>query len=234
MGGDDGRYGPLVFPDAAAGLDAEMTLLAAVAEGRAGASAFLWRATAPGFVVPRPFTRAPRWADVAAMFAAEGHPVVERKTGGGITPQGPGVLNLALAWTLGEGTPRAIPAAYGAICAPLVAGFAALGMEAGPGAVAGSFCDGDFNLEVGGRKIVGTAQRWRRRSVMAHALILTDLEIAPSVARIGRLAEALDRPLALRDAAHVRLVDVGVAEAAFIAALATELAAGGYASWGPS
>jgi len=48
-----------------------------------------------------------------------------------------------------------------------------------PGDTHGSFCDGAWNLSVQGRKLVGTAQRWRnpfgmRPRVLAHMMILID------------------------------------------------------------
>jgi lipoate-protein ligase A len=46
--------------------------------------------------------------------------------------------------------------------------------------VEGSFCDGRFDLAVGGRKLAGTAQSWRRVAgrpvVLAHAVIVVDAE----------------------------------------------------------
>ena len=58
---------------------------------------------------------------------------------------------------------------------------ARLGVVAEPQAVAGSFCDGRFNLAVAGRKLVGTAQSWRRVAgkpvVPAHVVIVVDSDL---------------------------------------------------------
>ena len=52
-----------------------------------------------------------------------------------------------------------------------------------PREVHGSFCDGRFNLAVGDRKIVGTAQQWKRlgadrHAVLAHAVMVAQADPA--------------------------------------------------------
>lgn len=201
---------PAITPFAApaAGLAAEMTMLAEVAAGRAGPSAFLWEAKAPGLVLPERFTRDARFADAAARCAAAGWPVTARRTGGGITPQGPGVLNLALAFTVAPGRARTIRDSYAAICTPLVEALGALGVTAEAAPVTGSFCDGADNLAVAGRKIVGTAQRWRGTACLAHALILTEIDLPPAVAAVQRLSDGLGHADRFEVAMHCRLADL--------------------------
>lgn len=197
----------LTFPEAAAGLAAEMEMLAAVAGG-APASAFLWQATAPGLVLPERFAREAGFAAAATQCARAGWPVTPRKTGGGITPQGPGVLNLALAFRTAPGQGRTIRDSYAAICDPMIEALARLGVTARAAQVSGSFCDGDYNLAVAGQKIVGTAQRWRGRACLAHALILTDIALAPAVAAVARLAAGLGHDTRFELGAHCRLADL--------------------------
>ncbi|MCY4336689.1 MAG: hypothetical protein OXC60_18705 [Litoreibacter sp.] len=53
-----------------------------------------------------------------------------------------------------------------------------------PGATPGGFCDGDWNLSIGGKKVIGIAQFWRPDAskgprVLAHALILTEETFQP-------------------------------------------------------
>jgi lipoate-protein ligase A len=93
------------------------------------------------------------------------------------------VLNLSLVWRADGGpgaAPRGTEAIYRALCEGLVAALARLGLPAAPQAVSGSFCDGRFNLAVAGRKLVGTAQSWRRVAgrpvVLAHAVIVVDAD----------------------------------------------------------
>jgi len=125
-----------------------------------------------------------------AQLAARGWPVQIRCTGGGCVPQGPGVLNLSLVhpqragWKLADGY-----LLLGELLSELLTGY---GLTATLGEVAGAFCDGRYNLQVSGRKLVGTAQRWagsRREqpAVLAHACLLVDLDLAEATDRINSL-----------------------------------------------
>jgi lipoate-protein ligase A len=151
-------------------------MASAAATGRA--SAHVWRG-APGLVVPRSCTSLPGWP-----VAARAHRPLVRCSGGGVVPQGPGLLNLSLVWRADadatEGAPSGTEAIYRALCDALAGALARLGIAAAPQAVHGSFCDGRFNLAVAGRKLVGTAQSWRRVAgtpvVLAHAVIVVDAD----------------------------------------------------------
>jgi lipoate-protein ligase A len=170
------------------GIAREAAWLAGVAQS-ARAVAHLWHAP-PGFVVPRSYERRPRWVQACAASAAEGWPVQVRASGGGLVPQGPGLWNMTLAWPAPGAEPRDTEAIYRALTDELAAAFARLGVVAGAQAVEGSFCDGRFNLAAGGRKLVGTAQAWRRVDgrpvVLAHAAIV-------ATADPGALTEAANR-----------------------------------------
>lgn len=155
------------------------------------ASAHLW--TAPtGIVVPRRYTTAPGWAQAAA----DGHhgEVQVRASGGGLVPQGPGVWNLSLAWPAPGAVPTGTDAIYRDLCAALAAALARLGIAASPQTVAGSFCDGRYNLAVDGRKLVGTAQAWRRVGgvpmVLAHAVIVVSADPTELTARANAFEAA--------------------------------------------
>lgn len=155
------------------------------------AVAHLWQGT-PGWVVPRRLTALPAWGEVQARHDAA---LQVRPSGGGLVPQGPGVWNLSLAWPAGAATPADMHAIYAALCDSLAAAFARLGVIAAPGAVPGSFCDGRWNLAVNGRKLVGTAQAWRRFGgrpvVLAHAVIVVTADPAELTSRANRLEAEL-------------------------------------------
>jgi len=160
----------------------------AAATGRA--TAHLWHG-APGLVAPRSCTTLPGWAEAACR-----HPVRVRASGGGVVPQGPGVLNLSLVWPAAGAAPVDTDGVYRALCDELAAALARLDIRASAQAVAGSFCDGRFNLAVEGRKLVGTAQSWRRVAgrmvVLAHAVLIASAD-----------------PAALTDAANAFERDLG-------------------------
>jgi lipoate-protein ligase A len=162
---------------------------------RAAASGFavahLWQGT-PGWVVPRRTTALPAWGQVQSRHGAA---LQVRASGGGLVPQGPGLWNLSLAWPAGGATPADMHAIYAALCDALAAAFARLGVTATPGAVQGSFCDGRWNLAVRGRKLVGTAQAWRRvggqQVVLAHALVIVGADPAALTERANALEAEL-------------------------------------------
>jgi lipoate-protein ligase A len=174
------------------GIAQEAEWLARVAAG-GRAAAHLWRGP-PGFVVPRSYERRPCWAEARAAAAAQGWPVQVRASGGGLVPQGPGVLNLSLAWRVETAQAMDIDATYRAFTDELAGAFARLGIAASAQPVEGSFCDGRFNLAVDGRKVVGTAQAWRRiegRSVvLSHAVIVATADPVALTAAANRFEAA--------------------------------------------
>ncbi|HYN61429.1 MAG TPA: lipoate--protein ligase [Rubrivivax sp.] len=159
------------------GIAAEAEWMASAA-ATGSAAAHLWRGES-ALVVPRSCTTVPGWP-----AAARAHRVLVRASGGGVVPQGPGLLNLSLVWRADAdgtaGAPSGTEAIYRALCDALAGALARLGIAAAPQAVQGSFCDGRFNLAVAGRKLVGTAQSWRRVAgmpvVLAHAVIVVDAD----------------------------------------------------------
>jgi lipoate-protein ligase A len=178
------------------GIAREAAWLAQVAaSGRPTAQ--LWRAPA-GFVVPRSYERLPRFADACAAAAAEGWPVQVRASGGGLVPQGPGVWNLSLAWPGASASPQGTDTIYRALADGLAAALAQLGVEAAAQPVEGSFCDGRFNLAAAGRKLVGTAQAWRRVAgrpvVLAHAVVVATADPAALTAAANRFEAAAGGP----------------------------------------
>ncbi|MET0917401.1 MAG: lipoate--protein ligase family protein [Burkholderiales bacterium] len=160
-------------------------MLDLAAAGRAVAS--LWEAPSPALVAPRSYRRYERFKEVGADFAHRGMPVLLRQSGGGVVPQGPGILNLSVAFAVDGPHARSGEWIYESLCELMLDALATLGVDAEPRAVAGSFCDGRFNLAVGGRKLAGTAQYWKplaagRQAVLAHALLLVDID--PEVATV--------------------------------------------------
>lgn len=162
--------------------------------------------TQQSLVVPRSYRRHAAFDAVRARFAAQGCPVHERPSGGGLVPQGPGILNLSLAWTVHGAPGDWMDAIYRHLCTLLQQPLADLGIATHWQAVPGSFCDGRYNLACGSadgvRKIAGTAQYWRRppaladprsrhHMVLAHALLLVDPDLHAAHARANAFEQAL-------------------------------------------
>jgi lipoate-protein ligase A len=197
-------------------LTCEQSMLRAVASGRHLHRLLLWT-TERALVLPSGTGALPGFGLARDAALAWGWPVHIRSTGGSATPQGPGVLNLSMALRLPCAPPPSIAGCYGLICAPIVGALAALGVEAKLGPVPGSFCDGAYNVTVEGRKVAGTAQRWHRGSsvngqpapvtVLAHALILFDADIAKGVEAVREFEHALGRQSCVDPAVHCTVVE---------------------------
>ncbi|WP_353172996.1 lipoyl protein ligase domain-containing protein [Paracandidimonas soli] len=169
-----------------------------------GPIAALWHAR-QGLVVPRTYQRHATFPDACEALAESGWPVSVRQSGGGIVPQGRGILNLSLCYPHAGLPMDHSETAYQRICEIIRTALSGLGIAASAQAVQGSFCDGRYNLAVGrgdqARKIVGTAQLWRRmpggregspatQVVLAHAVILAAVDCELLTERINRF-EAL-------------------------------------------
>jgi lipoate-protein ligase A len=205
-----------------------------------GPQACIWEA-GQGLVVPRTYQRFPRFAEACADFDRRGWPIALRQSGGGIVPQGPGIVNLSLAYPV-EGKPLDhSDQAYLLICRIIGQALEEHGVDAQPQAVEGSFCDGRYNLAVraGGRarKIAGTAQLWRRHRlgtvqeyrqiVLVHALILAsaDIETVTMRANDFELALGNDRRYAVDSTVTLsQLCDPGLSPHALTDSLKHSLA----------
>ncbi|MGB6242456.1 MAG: lipoate--protein ligase family protein [Castellaniella sp.] len=181
---------------------------ALLAQAGKGPVACLWQAD-QGLVVPRTYAAQAGFPDVQTAFAARGWPIHVRQSGGGVVPQGPGILNISLAQVF-DGRPLDhADALYQHLCGLISAALLFFGIDTRAQTVEGSFCDGRYNLAVGSpaRKVAGTAQLWRRlprptlptqaeqtteRHIgLAHALILLQCDPSTVTAQANALEAAL-------------------------------------------
>ncbi len=178
------------------------SLIALAAEQ--GPTAAVWRAK-QGLVVPRTYQRFDAFPQACAVSSGDGWPVTVRQSGGGIVPQGDGIINLSLAYVV-EGKPLDhSDKAYLLICEIMTRALHRFDIDAHPQPVEGSFCDGRYNLAVGSadtaRKVAGTAQLWRRHTVdgahdtvqvvLVHALLLAAIDATLVTARANRFEDML-------------------------------------------
>lgn len=198
------------------------SLIAAAAER--GPVGCVWQAR-QSLVVPRTYQRYSGFTQVCEAFSAMGWPVSVRQSGGGIVPQGPGVINLSLAYAV-DGKPLDhSDAAYSLLCEVMQSALIDYGIAACPGAVQGSFCDGRFNLatahEGQARKVAGTAQVWRRHQtesghpaqiVLVHGLILAHVDASGLTELANRFETALGRGRPYREDSVASLHTLLVAE----------------------
>ena len=166
-------------------------------EGRSTAA--LWTSP-PGLVAPLSYRRHAQLEAACAASSAQGWPVRLRRSGGGVVPQGPGILNVTLAYPCTGAAGDMAERVYVHLCQLLTNALAKLGIAAFPSSVQGSFCDGRFNLAVNHqgstRKIAGTAQYWRRakgrQAVLAHALLIVDADPLHLSAQANQFEAALE------------------------------------------
>lgn len=165
------------------GLALEQRLLEQVTAGHTRYGYAIWRSH-QALVVPRSATHKPGFELASRYCESQGWPVVVRSTGGEMTPQTSGFINLSMVLRC-NGAKTGIRESYSMICQPLIQWMAAMGIHAYCSQVDGAFCDGDFNLVVNGKKIAGTAQRRKHlrpskpdnkedTAILLHAVILCD------------------------------------------------------------
>lgn len=196
------------------------------------AKILVWR-TSQSIIVPRGFPGRDGFADAVSAMAARGFPVFERDTGGDLTPQSPGVINLSMVFRLNGANPN-IKAAYLRLVQPVIEFLRErYNLAADVCAVPGAFCDGAYNIAIDGRKLAGTAQRWRliggegsarKAAVLGHVAVMADVELTPAIDALNEFyaVARIDRHIDL--AKHVTLAELAGHEAANPAAIAEELA----------
>lgn len=197
----------------AAGLQAEQDLLAAVCAGHKSHGLLFWQPTDHALVMPRRLSRLEHFDTACAELAASGWPVLLRETGGEPVPQSPATVNVALVYVAprSEGDQNRLEIAYRRLCDPLCAALDGYGGVSSLGEVEGAFCDGRYNVNLDGRKWVGTAQRWRqglsgtRPVVLVHGAILMDDERMSMVAAVNRFNRRCDVPQVCKADSHIAL-----------------------------
>lgn len=198
------------------GLQAEQALLAAVCAGEAEHGLLFWQPDEQALVMPRRMSRLAGFDQAAQALAESGWPVLLRESGGEPVPQSPATVNIALVYAQpsGDMDRDRIETAYRRLCQPLLDVLTALGCHASLGEVDGAFCDGRYNVNLDGRKLVGTAQRWRqaqggaRPVVLAHGALLLDNQREGMVAAVNRFYACCDLPSRVRASSHIALNEV--------------------------
>jgi len=157
----------------------EAELVEAIRQGDTTEGLLLWQPDSATLVLPA----SKRWQATGLLQAelnASNWQIFQRRTGGAPVPQVPGIINVSHVALWQQTANYSIQQGYRELCARLQAFFTELGIATEIHATADSYCDGDYNLNINGRKIVGTAQRVMRNGkgqqiVLAQACILIDV-----------------------------------------------------------
>ncbi|MCY1447517.1 hypothetical protein D9M71_641450 [compost metagenome] len=166
--------------------------------------------------MPRRMSRLEGFEAASVELAASGWPVLLRETGGEPVPQSAAVINIALIYAAprSEGDRNRIETAYERLCQPLCNVLREWGGVASVGEIEGAFCDGRYNVNLNGRKLVGTAQRWRqgqggtRPVVLVHGALLLDNERESMVAAVNRFNERCGLEQRCLAQSHIALHEV--------------------------
>lgn len=196
-----------------AGLQAEQDLLASVCAGDAEFGLLFWQPSDRALAMPRRLNRLPGFDHACEVSAAAGWPVLLRETGGEPVPQSAATINIALVYAppRSVGDLNRIETGYRRLCDPICQLLDELGGTSSLGEIDGAFCDGRFNVNLDGRKMVGTAQRWRQsqggqRPVgLVHGAMLMDDERESMVAAVNRFNEACGLEQRVRAQSHIAL-----------------------------
>jgi len=190
-------------------MEKEQVLLEQVQQGSFSQGLLLWRSATPAIVLPA----GRKWQATEPLqqwLAQVGWGILHRRSGGAPVPQSPGMLNIAHMYTLTAAQPYSVKGAYLHLCDSLLDFFTGMDIYAEVHATPGAYCDGDYNLNINGQKIVGTAQRvltapGGRRNVLAHACLLIDDVLEDIIPPVNACNAFNDVPERVSVAAHTCL-----------------------------
>lgn len=188
----------------------ETELLAQLQRGTLNEVLILWQPDEPTLVLPS----GNKWQSSAGLhqqLTQVGWQLFSRKTGGAPVPQLPGVINVSHMYVWDEQTPYSIPKAYQDFCDKLSRFFALYNVKVDVHATEFSYCDGDYNLNIAGKKVVGTAQRVVLKNgggkvVLAQACILINTDISTIINPVNACYEYHQQAERVRSAVHTCLV----------------------------
>jgi octanoyl-[GcvH]:protein N-octanoyltransferase len=176
----------------------------------------IWQC-APCIVVPRRMSMLERFPRAAALMQEHGFPMFVRETGGDAVVQGPGIINVTIAFTPSDRQRDRIHTTYERLSRPLINLLLRQGIRATTGAISGAMCDGAYNVVVGRRKLAGTAQRWRtwrsedgllQYAVLAHLALSVDVDHVAACAAINTLYAELGIGARICSDRHANWADI--------------------------
>ena len=191
--------------------DKEAELIKQIQSGELDQALMLWQVAEPTLVLPA----GNKWPESEALkqaLANTGWQLHSRRTGGAPVPQTSGLINLSHLYIWPEGEPYSITIAYQHLVQVVKHFFKSFGLNAEAHATPHSYCDGDYNLNIDGRKIVGTAQRVILRKgggkiVLAQACILIDGDLPQLVAPVNKCYQLSQQEGSIKADVHTCLYD---------------------------
>lgn len=171
------------FATAQAGLDEQERLGEALTPDDAPVL-MAWQAPR-ALIVGRSDTRLPGFARAAEELAAQGWPVLVRRSGGSACPVSPGTLQIALVRaSAGKGN---IETGYQTLASLIDDLLSDVGVQCEPGERPGAFCPGRYDLGVGSRKFAGLSQHWRSRGPAVIVTTAASIIVEEDVGELCRV-----------------------------------------------
>jgi lipoate-protein ligase A len=197
--------------DVARAFEKEAELLTDIQNDKLDQCLMLWQAKKPTLVLPAG-NKWPESNELKSALAEQNWQLLSRKTGGAHVPQCQGVINLSHMYVWPNEQAYSITMAYKNLCAVLDDFFASFGLKSQAHATEFSYCDGDYNLNINGKKIVGTAQRVILKKgggkiVLAQAFILIDALLDELIQPVNLCYEICDKNERVKAQVHTCLFE---------------------------
>lgn len=191
--------------------DKETQLIAQIQAGELKQCLMLWQVKQATLVLPAG-RKWPESDDLKAGLLAGNWLLHSRKTGGAPVPQCPGIINLSHLYLWSSETPYSIPQAYENLCTVLHSFFLKFNLVSHAHATEFSYCDGDYNININGKKIVGTAQRVILKKgggkiVLAQAFILIDVLLEEIIKPVNLCYQLSDKEERVQAQVHTTLFE---------------------------
>ena len=189
----------------------ETGLITQIQAGEFKQCLMLWQAKEPTLVLPA----GKKWPESDALktgLLADEWLLHSRKTGGAPVPQCPGIINLSHLYLWSKDTPYSIPQAYENLCTVLHGFFRQFNLVSQAHATEFSYCDGDYNININGKKIVGTAQRVILKKgggkiILAQAFILIDVLLDEIIKPVNLCYQLSDKTERVQAQVHTTLFE---------------------------
>lgn len=189
----------------------ETQLIKQIQTGELKQCLMLWQAKEATLVLPAG-KKWPESKELIAGLLADNWLLHSRKTGGAPVPQCPGIINLSHIYLWSTDRPYSIPQAYENLCSVLHDFFRKFNLVSQAHSTEFSYCDGDYNININGKKIVGTAQRVILKKgggkiVLAQAFILIDVILAELIKPVNLCYQLSDKTERVKAHVHTALFD---------------------------
>jgi lipoate-protein ligase A len=189
----------------------ETELIAQIQAGELTQCLLLWQAKQSTLVLPAG-KKWPESEQLKTGLLADGWQLYSRKTGGAPVPQCLGIINLSHLYLWSSDTQYSITQAYKNLCSVLNDFFKKFGLISQVHSTPFSYCDGDYNININGRKIVGTAQRviikkGGGKIVLAQAFILIDVLLEEIIKPVNLCYALCDKEERVQAEVHTTLFE---------------------------